>query len=408
VNADFTAAPARSAEKLLARLGRALHEAGTSAPELEAALARVATRLGLVAQFFSTPTSLFISFDDGVAERTHLERVSPGGIELGRLAELEALIDRVAAGELTPERALAEIAALDDRPRRYPRLLTGLCWGLSSAAAAVFLGGSVPEVAVAGAIGLVTGALAWISERRPAVGRLFEPFAAACAAFLATAAAHAVPELSVYIATVAGLIVLLPGYSLTTALSELAARHLSSGTARFAGALVTFLMIGLGVAVGGRVAEALWGGVPGVIPLGPPTWLQLAALLVSPLALAVLLKAPRSEMPWIVLVGAVGYFGGRFGVEAFEPAVGMFFGALSVGLAAAAYARLRRRPASVTLVPGTLMLVPGSIGYRSLSALLAAEVVPGIETAFRMLLVAASLVAGLLVASALTVKERER
>ena len=54
------------------------------------------------------------------------------------------------------------------------------------------------------------------------------------------------------------------------------------------------------------------------------------------------------------------------------------------------------------------MLVPGSIGYRSLTALLAEEVVPGIQTAFRMLLVAASLVAGLLISSALTVERRDR
>ena len=53
-------------------------------------------------------------------------------------------------------------------------------------------------------------------------------------------------------------------------------------------------------------------------------------------------------------------------------------------------------------------LVPGSIGYRSLTALLAEEVVPGIQTAFRMLLVAASLVAGILLAAALTVEPRDR
>lgn len=401
-------APAAS---LLARLGRALHEAGTPAPELESSLERVAARLGLSAQFFSTPTSLFIAIGDGGTggtDTTSLERVNPGELDLGRLAELETMVDRVAAGEISAESALAEIDVLRRRPRRYPRLLTGACWGLASASAAVFLGGSMPEVAVAGAIGLVAGGLSWATERLPALARLFEPLVAAFAAFVAAAAAHLAPPVSVYIATVAGLIVLLPGYSLTTALSELASRHLSSGTARFAGALVTFLMIGLGVAVGGRIAETFWGEPPGMTLAGPPGWLQLAALVVSPLALAVILKAPRPEMPWIVGVGAIGYFGGRFGVVAFEPAIGMFFGALAVGLAAAAYARIRRRPASVTLVPGILMLVPGSIGYKSLTALLAAEVVPGIETAFRMLLVAASLVAGLLLASALTIKGHER
>ncbi len=409
-----------SAAVFLIRLGRALHEAGFAAPQLEAALASVAGRLGVAAQFFSTPTSLFISFGEGVAQRTHLERVNPAGIDLGRLADLEALLERVRDGRTDPAAASAEIAEIAARPRRYSRKLTYFCWGLASATSAVFLGGSLREVAVAGFVGLVTGLAAFLAERRPAAERLFVPFAAAFAAFTAAMVAAAAPPLSVYIATVAGLIVLLPGYTLTIALSELAAEHLSSGTARFAGALVTFLMIGLGVAIGGRLAVATLGALvagasapsdgalAATIALGPPVWLQLAALVLAPLALSVLLRAPRTEIPWIVAVGTVGYFAGRLGAEMLEPEVGMFVGALAVGLASGLYQRLRRLPSSIPLVPGILMLVPGSIGYRSLTALLAEEVVPGIQTAFRMLLVAASLVAGLLISSALTVERRDR
>lgn len=412
-----------SAAVFLIRLGRALHEAGFSAPQLEAALAGVAQRLAVPAQFFSTPTSLFISFDDGAAQRTHLERVNPAGIDLGRLADLEGLLERVRDGRTSPAAASAEIAEIARRPRRYSRKLTYFCWGLASATSAVFLGGSLREVAVAGFVGLVTGLAAFLAERRPAAERLFVPFAAAFAAFTAAVVAQAAPPLSVYIATVAGLIVLLPGYTLTVALSELAAEHLSSGTARFAGALVTFLMIGLGVAIGGRLATATMGALvaspdptaaaaaaaaAAAISLGPPAWLQIVALLLAPLALAVLLRAPRTEIPWIVAIGTVGYFAGRLGADMLEPEVGMFLGALAVGLASGLYERRRRLPGSIPLVPGILMLVPGSIGYRSLTALLAAEVVPGIQTAFRMLLVAASLVAGLLIAAALTVERRDR
>lgn len=410
-----TATEGDSAAVFLIRLGRALHEAGFSAPQLESALASVAGRLGVPAQFFSTPTSLFISFGEGGAQRTHLERVNPAGIDLGRLADLEALLDRVRDGSTEPAAASAEIAEIAGRPRRYSRKLTYLCWGLASATSAVFLGGSLREVAVAGFVGLITGLAAFLAEHRPAAERLFVPFAAAFAAFTAAVVAAAAPPLSIYIATVAGLIVLLPGYALTVALSELAAEHLSSGTARFAGALVTFLMIGLGVAIGGRLAVATLAalvagpGAPGTaLAAGPPVWLQLAALALAPLALAVLLRAPRTEIPWIVAVGTVGYFAGRLGAEMLEPEVGMFVGALAVGLASGLYRRLRRLPSSIPLVPGILMLVPGSLGYRSLTALLAEEVVPGIQTAFRMLLVAASLVAGLLISSALTVERRDR
>jgi uncharacterized membrane protein YjjP (DUF1212 family) len=414
-----TSHPEPPAEVFLIQLGRALHEAGFAAPQLESALAGVASRLAVTAQFFSTPTSLFISFGEGVAQRTHLERVNPAQIDLGRLADLEELLERVRSGQTPPEAASTEIRELARRPRRYGRKLTFFCWGLASATSAVFLGGSLREVAVAGFVGLVTGLFAFLSEQKPAAERLFEPFAAAFAAFTAAVVAFAAPPLSVYIATVAGLIVLLPGYSLTVALSELAARHLSSGTARFAGALVTFLMIGLGVAIGGRLATVTLGalvtsagasGAAGAaaIAFGPPAWLQIVALLLSPLGLSVLLRAPRSEIPWIVVIGALGYFAGRWGAEMLEPELGMFVGALTVGLASGVYGLLRRRPSSIPLVPGILMLVPGSIGYRSLTALLAEEVVPGIQTAFRMLLVAASLVAGLLLAAALTVERRDR
>ncbi len=409
--------PDDGAPLFLIRLGRALHEAGFAAPELESALADVARRLSLPAQFFSTPTSLFISFGDGAAQRTPLERVNPAGIDLGRLADLVDILERVREGGTSPEMANAEISALDRRPRRYSRKLTYFCWGLASASSAVFLGGSLREVAVAGFVGLVTGLFAFLAAHRPGAERLFEPFAAALAAFTAAVVAHAVPELSVYIATVAGLIVLLPGYTMTVALAELATRHLSSGTARFAGALVTFLMIGLGVAVGSGLAtlvlDAMVGsggsrGAAAALVLGPPTWLQVAALLVAPLALSVLLRAPKSEVPWIIGIGALGYFGGRLGAEILEPEVGMFVGAVVVGLASGLHSRWRRLPGSITLVPAILMLVPGSIGYRSLTALLAQEVVPGIQTAFRMLLVAASLVAGILLSAALSFERRDR
>ena len=70
-------------------------------------------------------------------------------------------------------------------------------------------------------------------------------------------------------------------------------------------------------------------------------------------------------------------------------------------MASAAFERWRHRPAPVVLVPGILLLVPGSIGYRSLSSLLERDTIAGIDTAFTMVLTAVSLVAGLLLAGVL-------
>jgi uncharacterized membrane protein YjjP (DUF1212 family) len=398
--------PSDAPHDLLVRLGRALHEAGYPTPQLEEALGRVAARLGVEAQFFSTPTSLFFAFGAGAAQRTHLERVEPADVDLGRLAALADLLDRLAAGALAPDRALGEIAEIAARPAPYPAWLTQLCWGLSSAATAVFLGGGAREVGAGAVLGLVTGALARLLARRRRSARLFEPLAAALAAFLATGAAAVWPPLSIYIATLAGIIFLIPGFTLTVALSELALRHLSAGTARFASALVVFLTVTFGTALGGRLGELAFGAVLVAVPRQAPAWGELAALVLAPLALTVLFRAPLGAAPWILATGVVGYQAGRLGGALLSPELGMFLGALAVGLASSLYERRTGRPATLPLVPAILLLVPGAIGYRSLASLVERDVVLGVETAFRMLLIAVSLVAGLLLASALAPERR--
>jgi uncharacterized membrane protein YjjB (DUF3815 family) len=50
--------------------------------------------------------------------------------------------------------------------------------------------------------------------------------------------------------------------------------------------------------------------------------------------------------------------------------------------------------------------VPGSIGFRGITAMLDNEVVSGVETGFRVLLIASSLVAGLLIANLVMPKAR--
>ena len=360
----------------------------------------MARRLGVAAQFFSTPTSLFFAFGEGVEQRTHLERVEPAAVDLGRLARLDALIERVATGELDADAAEAALAEAARPAAPYPAWLTHLSWALGSATSAVFLGGGWNEIAVGAAIGLVTGLVARLLERREHAARLFEPLAAGLAAFVATGAAHTLAPFSVYIATLAGVIYLIPGFTLTVALTELATRHLSSGTARFAGALVVFLTITFGAAVGGRLGAVAFGAAPIAGPRVPAGWTEWLALAVAPLALTVIFRAPLSALPWVVGIGFLGFQGGRIGAELISPELGMFVGALAVGLACRLYARRTGRPETIPLVPAILLLVPGSIGYRSLASLVERDVVLGVETAFRMILVAVSLVAGLLLANA--------
>jgi uncharacterized membrane protein YjjP (DUF1212 family) len=385
---------------LVLRLGQALHTHGYPAPLLEEALVRVASRLGLEAQFFSTPTSLFCSFGALAAQRTYLLRVEPGEVDLGKLADLDGVLEGVANGELGAAEALDRLQAIGAAPAPYGRLLRTLSFGLASGGAALFLGGGLRELWIGSGIGLLTGLLALAASRFRRLGRLFEPLAAAQAAFLATLAAQLWPA-SIYTSTLAGIIVLLPGFTLTVALTELATRHLASGTARLAGAGAVFLTIGFGVAAGSRLAEAIVGASRAAPPVSAAAWAEGLALVLTPLAFTVLLRAAPRDAPWIAASGVLAVEGGKLGSSLLGAELGMFVGAMIVGIASGLYHRLTRRPGAVVLVPGILLLVPGSIGFRSLASLLDRDVVLGVETAFRMVFVAVSLVAGLLVAQAL-------
>ena len=392
--------PAPSPEALfILRLGKALHTYGYPAPFLESALQRAADRFGLPAQFFSTPTSLFCAFGPLERQETFLLRVEPGEVNLGKLARLHRVIGETLAGALAPAAGAVRIEEITGAPPPYGPFLTLLSYGFASGGAALFLGGGMNELAIAGGIGLVTGALALSAAPlwRRARGT-FEPVAAALAALLATLAAHVAGPASLYIVILAGLIVLLPGFGFTVAMTELATRHLASGTARIAGAAATFLTIAFGVVVGTRVGEALVGDAGAAPVIAALPWAGWLAMLLSPLAFTVLLRAEPRDAPWILLAGLLAVQAGRLGARFLGAEMAAFAGALAVGLASQLYSRFLQRPAAVTLVPGLLLLVPGSLGYRSVASLVDRDVVLGVETLFRMLFIAIALVAGLLLA----------
>lgn len=388
------------------RLARAMHRAGYAAHRLEDVLGATAHRLGLEAQFFSTPTSIFCSFGPEDGQRTYLLRVEPSDVDLSRLAQLDRVLLRVLREETTPADGAAHIAAIMAAPHRYGAVLTTLAFGVSSAAAARFFGGGMAEVGTAGAIGIVTGLLAAVTARLPTTARIFEPLAAFVAALIAAFAAHYVTPLSTFVAMLAGLIILLPGYTLTVAMTELATRHLASGTARLSGALLLFLTITFGMALGTTLATAWLGPAPTVTLQQLPFWTELAALVVAPFGFAILLRAEPRDLGWVAVAAWLAFGAARVGSEVLGPQLGAFVGALVVGLAGNLYGLLLDRPTQIPQAPGVLILVPGSLGFRSVAALLDREVVSGVDAAFTMVLVATALVAGILLANVIVPRRK--
>jgi uncharacterized membrane protein YjjP (DUF1212 family) len=396
------------ATHFILHLAKALHAHGYPAHRLEDVLGTVAARLGVEAQFFTTPTSIFAGFGAPDAQRTHLLRVQPGEPNLGHLSRLDAIMSAVVDGRITASDGSVRIGRLLAEPPRWSRPQTLVAFVLASAAVSCFFGVTAVEALVASGLGLVAGLCALMAGQVRGLAPVLEPFTAAIVATLAFLVAGVTGSGNAYQTTLAGLIVLLPGLTFTIGLTELSTRHLASGTARLAGALVTFLGLGFGVALGAKagslsaaaLAEA--GVAWTVTTVRVPAWTEGAAVLVAPLCFAVLLRAERRDAWWILVAGAAAYGTARFAGRAMGEELGAFLGALLVSAGSNLLERWRRVAAMVTQVPGLLILVPGGIGFRSVTSLLGNETVAGIDTAFRVALVGISLAAGILAGNVVT------
>jgi uncharacterized membrane protein YjjP (DUF1212 family) len=380
-------------------LGHALHRFGAPAHRLEEAMARISERLGLQGQFFTTPTAIIAAFGPFGAQATSLIRVESAEVHLEKLAELDRLSEDLERGRIGLHDAEDRIERIVSAPVRFRRTLAVLSHGLVSAGAARFLGGALAEVVLAFCIGTITGALSVALTRVPTGVRLYE----LAAAFAATLAAHLVARfvhpVAPYIATLAGIITLLPGLTLTVAMTELATRNLVSGSARLTAAAIAFLEIIFGVALADRVANALFGEVAARLPEALPPWTEAVALGITFPGLLVLFRAPLAAWWAILLVELLAFFGARGGALLLGKEIGISLGAFLVGLAGNAFSRWRRQPSAVVVMPGLLMLVPGTVGFRSLFLLLEQDPVSALSAGFSMLLGAVAIVAGLLVAN---------
>jgi uncharacterized membrane protein YjjP (DUF1212 family) len=386
-------------------LGRALHRYGTPADRLEASLLVLCRRLGLQAEVFTSPTAIIVSFGEPAELRTRMMRVEGGELDMDKLARVDALADEVAQHAVSPADGVRRLDEIMAAPPRFGHALSTAMHGVTAGSVAVFFGGDLADVAIASAIGLSLGLLGIYAHRSTDQARVFELVGAAFAAFAAAVASSMWHAVTPSLVTIAALIVLLPGLSLTVAMTELATRNLIAGTARLMSAVIVLLELVVGVAVGERAADAIVDVHQAVVaPL--PAWSPWLALVAASLGMAIVVRAQPRAFGWILAASLVGYLGTAAGTLWLGGPMGVLIGAFALGVLGNGYARWLGRPAQVVLVPAVLLLVPGSMGFRGMASLLGRDTLSGVETVFEMFVVAVAIVAGLLIANAVVSPRR--
>lgn len=376
----------------------ALSGYGASSYRVEEALELSAKGLGTSAEFFVMPTSLFASVGENEGQRVYLRRMEPGDPHLEKLALVDRVFNEVGDGDLDVHDGRERLREIVTMPERYAGWVIALCFVMIGAGAGVFLGGGWREMVSASVVAFLVGLLVLIGGRTSRWRRLTDFLAGLGSAALVGVAARWVWPLDMPVVILASLIALVPGLTLTLAMGELSMKHLVSGSTRLIGALMIFVAIGFGVGFGSAISTAI--GAESQTPTALPGWVTPITLAFSTLAVGVFFRARPRDFG-AVLAGTVSaFYGARLGGMLLDPRLGVFVGAFALGVVANGYARWKDRPSAIVSLPGMLMLVPGGLGLRGFTELMGHDAMGGVETVTAVTIVAAGLVTGLLMASA--------
>ena len=286
--------------RFMKRYARQLHAAGVPAHQFERMMTSLADKLEFNCEVLSSPTAIFLSFiykDDEEDDRPipmQLVRMNPPSINLGNTSELYRLGNEMFDDKISLEEAYVELRDWQSE-QLYPLWLQILCWGLTGGAVAVMLSTSWAGIAIAAITCALLGVLVTQAGESLREGGL-EATAALLSTFTVYAFNSMIPGLNVLVIIMSSLIVLIPGLGLTVAVTELSTDHLASGSARFAGAMVTLLKLGLGVLIGTVVVNWIGWTVdfdPTASLPSPPDWFRWPALLAAAFSFGVLFSVRR-------------------------------------------------------------------------------------------------------------------
>lgn len=382
----------------LRNLAEALHISGMPAHELEWRLNEIGKRLGVHVDSFAVLTMLTLNIvDETGQQRIEMVRLPSYDYNMARLIALEELVgdlDRVTSLENYADR-LKAIMTTPPLWHGWKFMVFGF---LLSASVAVLLRGGWVEMLCGGLVGMAfVGAFQQLA-RIPQLGPAIPVLLCTAAAIVAHALGLAFPGQTVFLTAVAGVVFLLPGFTLTVAMSELATQNLLAGSGRLIGAFVLLFMMGAGLAIGSQISLQLFPTAAAAISAPLPQWAMWLAIASLGISLLGVLQAPLRAVH--VLVGACLLAWAVYSLvsTALGSVVGAFAGALAVASAGHLYHHLTGQPDVLVKIPGLITLVPGSMGFRGLHALMERDSAIGIGLMTEMLLIGVVLAVGLLLA----------
>jgi uncharacterized membrane protein YjjP (DUF1212 family) len=392
----------------MVRVARLLLLQGITCNRIEGILEQLASSAGLSAEINATPTSVFLSLGDGRATLTRVVRANPQAPDYAKLGALLRLLEKTERREVSLATASTQVDEVSGWAPRYGARMRLAATMVLSGSCALLLSMRWREISLALFLGLCSGAVAIPKRFAEGPREALPVLVAAAAGFLTFSAqlsgvhVHPIPLL------VAGLVSFLPGLQMTAATYELASGHWVAGSSRLIAGATRLLLLVLGAMTGEQLAAAVFPISRAVVESGGGVdWGWLIAPGLAGLAFSILRSGDARDSGWVVVVCYLGILTAYIVTPVLGATGGAFWGAFGIALASNALAYRTRRPALVTLGPAILLLVPGVLGFMSLSPALAGNMPETLWTLLQVCLISVSLSLGGLLASLLVAPPRQ-
>jgi uncharacterized membrane protein YjjP (DUF1212 family) len=353
------------------QLGAAMNASGQPVYAVQERLTKVAAAYGARSASVSAfPTYLMVTMGRGAPATVEVTTSLAGSPRLDQISALDRLLQDAERGAISPTDGLRRLAEIRQLRPRFGQLQSIAGYSVLTMGLCLILHPAPLDVAAAAVFGALVGLLRSLVRNQPTL-QVLMPVAAAFAVSALSALAVREEFLEPGLrAMVASLVVFLPGAALTTAVLELAAGQMVSGSSRLVSGCVQLALLSFGIlagieAVGIPSSRVLFGRAD---LLG--AWSPWLGVLVFAVGVVVAHSAPAKTFPGLLVVLYAAWTAQVVGNAVLGGYVSALVGATVMTVVAVLVSRFRAAmPAHASFLPGFWLLVPGALGLIGLTEL---------------------------------------
>lgn len=405
---EWNETPIEKRQEFMMILCRTLYRYGVPAHRVQHLCLEAAHAIGLKRAAFVVSPDILIGSFGGDTENSRTIMYNPSlAYNISKAAEAESIAFRLRCKNISVLETMDRLKVLLAQGDGYnfPLWAYIILWGICGGASTVSIfGGNLADGVVGFVGGAVARSVAFVSENHVNFDKLLPLFASFSVSVVTLFFSYITPWDICYFPVALGAIqVMLPGFGLTVASYEILHRQWSSGIARMTMAMLSFILIGLGLQMGSQIAfwDKNYSIFNDCVPNTVPIFVRLGFIIVTAFSTDIIFGAKSTDLYILVTISSLTLCLQLYA----NPIVGSSYSAALASFCGGALSQIQRRFRNVessgcNISLCTLMLlVPGGIGTRGVAAMAHAEFGSGVSFTVQTIELAMGLTFGIFLSS---------